>query len=96
MLAEKFVFLLTKGEDVIHNTVKKSKMRFVALQKTCRAPVPEAIVESVDGLRCNFETGTGDGVRSVGQRSDFTPVVSVSNTRGHEMEIGRASCRERV
>ena len=37
-LVEKVVFLLAKGEDVVHGTTEEPGMRFMALQKTGRQP----------------------------------------------------------
>ena len=58
-------------------------MRLVTLRKTGRATVPETTVEFVDGLGRRIEPV--DGVPSVGQRSHLTPVVRMSNGRGHEL-----------
>ena len=77
------MFLLAKGEDVVHGTTEESGMRFVALWETGRAAVPETLVEFVDGLGHRIEPV--DGVTSVGQRSHLTPVVRISNGCGDEM-----------
>ena len=82
MLAKKVVFLLAKGKDIAHGTTEEPGMRFVMLWKTCQV-VPETTIEFVDGLgRCIEPV---DSVTPVGQQSHLTPIVHMSNGRGHEM-----------
>ena len=75
VLVEKVIFLLVKGEDVVHGTTEESGMRFVALWKTIRAAVPEAAVKFVDGLGRRIEPV--DGVTSVGQVEPRPPCECV-------------------
>ena len=83
VLAKKVVFLLAKGKDVAHGTTEEPGMRSVTLRKTGRATVQETTVEFVDGLGRRIEPV--DSVTPVGQQSHLTPIVRMSNGRGHKM-----------